>query len=50
MNALVAALCVALVAGGALYYAHTLLGQWSTLLWVLLGWLAFIGLCKRANA
>lgn len=50
MHTLVAAVSVAIVVGGALWFAHHALGQWSTLMWAGLGFMAFIGLCRRANA
>jgi ABC-type uncharacterized transport system permease subunit len=50
ISTLVAVFCCLLVGGCGLYSVHVALGEWSTLMWAGLGFLALMAACKRVNA
>ncbi len=50
ISLLVAIFSVAIVAGGAILGIQAVMGQWSILVWIVLGFFGFMGVMAKVNS
>lgn len=50
ISALVAIVCVGVVLGASVLAIDHVIGEWSVLVWVIAGWMAFMAIMKAVNS